>query len=69
MGRALGEHAVGWARESGYRDIRFDAVVETSTPAVSLWRSLGFVVGTAPGAFDHPEHGYAGLHVVFLDLT
>jgi hypothetical protein len=37
---------------------------------VSPWRSLGFVVvGTVPGAFDHPEHGYVGLHVMYLDLT
>ena len=48
----------------------FRAVVETNTPAVRLWRSLGFVViGTVPGAFDHPEHGFVGLHVMFLDLT
>ncbi|SDN93732.1 GNAT family N-acetyltransferase [Geodermatophilus sp. DSM 45219] len=70
VGRALGEHVVGWARSAGYRGIRFTAVVETDTPAVSLWRSLGFVViGTVPGAFDHPEHGFVGLHVVFRDLT
>lgn len=70
VGRALGEHVIGWARESGYRGIQFNAVVETNTPAVHLWRSLGFVVvGTVPGAFQHPEHGYVGLHVMFLDLT
>ena len=44
--------------------------METDTPAVSLWRSLGFfVVGTVPGAFHHPEHGFVGLHVMVLDLT
>jgi ribosomal protein S18 acetylase RimI-like enzyme len=61
---------VGWARDAGYRGIQFNAVVETNTPAVTLWRSLGFVVvGTVPGAFRHPEHGYVGLHVMFLDLV
>jgi ribosomal protein S18 acetylase RimI-like enzyme len=61
---------VGWARDAGHRGIQFNAVVETNTAAVSLWRSLGFVVvGTVPGAFRHPEHGYVGLHVMFLDLT
>ena len=70
VGRALAEHVVAWARAAGYRGIQFNAVVETNTPAVSLWRSLGFVVvGTVPGAFDDPEHGYVGLHVMFLDLT
>jgi GNAT superfamily N-acetyltransferase len=70
VGRALGEHVVGWACDAGYRGIQFNAVVETNTPAVTLWRSLGFVVvGTVPGAFSHPEHGYVGLHVMYLDLT
>jgi L-amino acid N-acyltransferase YncA len=70
VGRALGEHVVGWAREAGYRAMQFNAVVETNAPAVHLWRSLGFrVVGTVPEAFDHPEHGYVGLHVMHLDLS
>ena len=69
VGRALGEHVVGWARDAGYAGIQFNAVVETNEPAVRLWRSLGFeVIGTVPGAFEHPEHGPVGLHVMFLDL-
>ena len=61
---------VGWARAAGYRAVQFNAVVETNTGAVALWRSLGFrIVGTVPGAFAHPEHGYVGLHVMHLDLT
>ena len=70
VGRALGEHLVEWARVGGYRGIQFNAVVETNTGAVHLWRSLGFeVVGTVPGAFSHPEHGYVGLHIMFLPLV
>jgi len=70
VGRALGEHVVAWAREAGYRAIQFNAVVETNTGAVSLWQSLGFrILTTVPGAFEHPEHGYVGLHVMYLDLT
>ncbi|MGY2064777.1 N-acetyltransferase family protein [Blastococcus sp. SYSU DS0619] len=70
VGRALGEHVVGWARAAGYRGMQFNAVVETNTGAVALWRSLGFeIIGTVPGAFEHPEHGYVGLHVMHLDLT
>ena len=66
VGRALGEHVVQWHRDEGYRGIQFNAVVETNVGAVRLWRSLGFeVVGTVPGAFEHPEHGYVGLHVMF----
>lgn len=69
VGRALGEHVIGWAREQGYAGIQFNAVVETNERAVGLWQSLGFeVIGTVPGAFDHPEHGPVGLHVMFLPL-
>lgn len=50
--------------------MQFNAVVETNTAAVALWQSLGFeIVGTVPGAFDHPTHGYVGLHVMYLDLA
>ena len=59
-----------WHREQGYRGIQFNAVVETNTAAVALWESVGFeVVGTVPGAFEHPVHGYVGLHVMYLPLV
>lgn len=70
VGHALGEHVVDWARASGYRSIQFNAVVETNEVAIRLWRSLGFeVLTTVPEAFDHPEHGLVGLHVMFLNLS
>jgi L-amino acid N-acyltransferase YncA len=69
IGRLLAEHVVDWARSRGYHAIQFNAVVETNEPAVALWRSLGFrVIGTVPEAFDHPEHGRVGLHVMYLRL-
>ena len=69
VGRALGEHVLAWAAAQGYRSMQFNAVVETNTAAVQLWRSLGFdVVGTVPEAFDHPEHGLVGLHVMHRRL-
>lgn len=69
VGRALGEHAVSWAREQGYRSMQFNAVVETNEVAVRLWRSLGFVViGTVPEAFDDADHGLVGLHVMHRRL-
>ena len=70
VGRRLAEYVVAWHREAGFRGIQFNAVVETNTAAVALWRSLGFqVVGTVPGAFRSAAHGYVGLHVMYLDLT
>jgi L-amino acid N-acyltransferase YncA len=70
VGRALAEHVVAWHRAEGFRAIQFNAVVETNTAAVALWQSVGFtVVGTVPGAFLHPQHGYVGLHVMYLPLA
>ena len=69
-GRALGEDAIGWCREQGYHGIQFNAVVEVNEPALRLWKALGFeVIGTVPEAFDHPDHGLVGLHVMYLRLS
>jgi GNAT superfamily N-acetyltransferase len=69
VGRALGEHVLRQARADGYRAMQFNAVVEANTPAVTLWRSLGFeVLATIPEAFHHPVDGYVGLHVMFRRL-
>jgi L-amino acid N-acyltransferase YncA len=70
VGRALATYVVDWHRRQGFRGIQFNAVVETNTAAVALWTSLGFgVVGTVPGAFRHPTHGFVGLHVMHLSLV
>ncbi|MEP6954376.1 MAG: GNAT family N-acetyltransferase [Solirubrobacteraceae bacterium] len=68
-GRALGEAVIDRSRHVGFRAIQFNAVVESNTPAVTLWRALGFeVLATIPEAFDHPDHGYVGLHVMHQSL-
>ncbi len=69
VGRALGEHVVEQARVDGYRAMVFNAVVETNTRAVALWRSLGFeILATIPEGFRHPEKGYVGLCVMHRRL-
>jgi GNAT superfamily N-acetyltransferase len=69
IGRALGEQVLRQARADGYRAMQFNAVVETNTPAVTLWRSLGFdVLATIPEGFHHPVDGYVGLHVMYRRL-
>jgi GNAT superfamily N-acetyltransferase len=69
VGRALGEHAVGWARSAGYHGMQFNAVVETNTAAVRLWQQLGFaILATVPEAFDHAVLGRVGLHVMYQRL-
>ena len=69
IGRALGGHVLAAARAEGYRAMQFNAVVETNTAVVALWRSLGFeVLATVPGTYRHPRHGYVGLHVMHRSL-
>lgn len=66
VGRALGEHVFAWARAEGFRAMQFNAVVETNTRAVALWKSLGMeIVATLPEGFHHPAHGYVGLHIMY----
>ena len=70
MGRSLVEDALSWARAAGFRAMQFNAVAETNGAAVALYRSLGFsIVGTVPDAFEHPEQGLIGLHVMHLRLS
>lgn len=69
IGRALGGYVVERARRDGFAAMQFNAVVETNRNAVALWRSLGFdILATVPAAFDHPEHGRVGLHVMYRKL-
>lgn len=69
VGRALAEYALGWAARAGFAAMQFNAVVETNTAAVRLYRRLGFtVVGTVPEAFAHPTLGRVGLHVMHRRL-
>lgn len=68
-GRALGRYVLDWTRAAGFKSIQFNAVVESNSRAVHLWQSLGFeIIGTVPAAFDHPDHGLVGLHVMFRYL-
>ncbi|MEY9840901.1 GNAT superfamily N-acetyltransferase [Streptacidiphilus sp. EB103A] len=69
VGRTLCEYTVEWARAAGFRAMQFNAVVETNTAAVQLYRSLGFdVLGTLPEGFRHPTNGYVGLHIMHRAL-
>jgi L-amino acid N-acyltransferase YncA len=69
VGRALGAHVLDLARAEGYRAMQFNAVVETNTRAVGLWRSLGFeVVGRVPEGFRLPDGRYVDLLVMYQRL-
>lgn len=66
---AMCRHSLERARQRGFRAMQFNHVVSTNTGAVALWQKLGFsIVGTLPGAFNHPRHGYVDSYVMFQTL-
>jgi len=66
VGTALCRYALDWARARGYAGMQFNAVVETNYSAVEIYRRLGFtIIGTVPGAFEHPARGRVGLHIMY----
>jgi ribosomal protein S18 acetylase RimI-like enzyme len=66
---ALCEHSQQEALRMGFRAMQFNFVVSTNEGAVRLWRKLGFsIVGTLPGAFRHPQHGFVDAFVMFKQL-
>jgi ribosomal protein S18 acetylase RimI-like enzyme len=63
-------HSLDRARQRGFRAMQFNHVVSTNTGAVALWQKLGFeIVGTLPGAFRHPVHGYVDSYVMYRTLA
>ena len=65
VGRALGEWVLAWAREQGYAAMQFNAVVETNSAAVRLWRDLGSRWSARfPRPSSSATHGRVGLHVM-----
>lgn len=69
LGRLLGEYALAWAAQAGFRAMQFNAVVSDNLPAVKLWQSLGFdIVGTVPEAFCHRDGRFADLLIMHRRL-
>lgn len=66
---AMCEHSQELAASLGFRGMQFNLVVSTNTGAIRLWERHGFeIVGTIPGAFEHPELGFVDAHVMFKTL-
>lgn len=69
IGGALVRDALDWARGRGYAGMQFNAVAASNTSAVELYERHGFaIVGTVPGAFEHPVQGRVGLHVMYAEF-
>ncbi|MEE4379523.1 MAG: GNAT family N-acetyltransferase [Candidatus Competibacteraceae bacterium] len=69
VARAMCQHSLDYAKQSGYRGMQFNFVVSSNTRAVALWESFDFaVVGRLPQAFQHPTLGYIDALVMFRSL-
>ncbi|WP_037307256.1 GNAT family N-acetyltransferase [Amycolatopsis orientalis] len=69
VGSALCAHALEWARAQGFAGMQFNAVTEANAAGIRVYERLGFkIVGTVPGAFEHPALGRIGLHVMYCDF-
>lgn len=69
VAKSMCQHSLDRARKRGFRAMQFNHVVSTNEGAVRLWQKLGFdIVGTLPGAFHHPVHGYVDAYVMFQTL-
>jgi L-amino acid N-acyltransferase YncA len=63
------EHSQAEAVRLGYRAMQYNLVVKTNEASVYLWKKMGFaIVGTLPGAFHHPLHGYVDAFVMYKEL-
>ncbi len=68
-GTLMGRHCLREARRAGFLSIQFNFVVSTNTPAVTLWKKLGFqIVGTLPKAFNHAQRGLVDAYVMYRFL-
>jgi ribosomal protein S18 acetylase RimI-like enzyme len=63
------EHSQREAVRRGFRAMQFNFVVSTNEGAVRLWQKLGYdIVGTLPGAFEHPTQGFVDAYVMYKQL-
>lgn len=69
IARAMCIHSLDEARRRGFKAMQFNFVIASNERAVRLWQACGFtVVGTLPGAFDHPQLGRVDAYVMHQPL-
>jgi len=60
------EHSQNVAASRGFRAMQFNLVAASNDGAVRLWKKMDFdIVGTLPGAFQHPKLGFVDAHVMY----
>jgi len=66
VARAMCEHSLNEARRRGFTAMQFNLVISSNTRALRLWQACGFrIVGTLPGAFNHPTRGMVDAYVMY----
>ncbi len=69
VARAMCAHSLERARERGFTAMQFNFVIASNARAVKLWQRCGFeIVGTLPGAFEHPTRGFVDALVMMRRL-
>jgi L-amino acid N-acyltransferase YncA len=69
IARAMCEHSLELGKTLGFRAMQFNFVVSSNDSAVHLWQTCGFrIVGTLPGAFEHPRLGFVDALVMWQEL-
>lgn len=69
IAQKLCRHSLRTAHAQGFRAMQYNLVISTNIRAVRLWQHMGFhIVGTLPGAFQHPELGYVDALVMYRSL-
>ena len=69
IGEARVRHCLQKAKELGFKILQFNAVVASNTPALNLYKKLGFVrLGTIPGGFLMKDGHYEDIVVHYIVL-
>jgi ribosomal protein S18 acetylase RimI-like enzyme len=70
VARAMAAHALSQAAELGFDAMQFNFVISSNIRAVSLWRSMGFIiVGVLPDAFHLLEGRLVDVYVMYRKLN
>ncbi len=69
IGEALVSHCITKAREIGFLILQFNAVVATNTPALNLYKKLGFTkMTTIPHGFKLDDNTFEDIIPHFIEL-
>lgn len=69
VGESLVRDCIDKAREAGFGVLQFNAVVASNTPALNLYKKLGFIrLGTIPKGFKNIDGVYEDIILHYMTL-